>query len=187
MTDTFAQPSDAADAIAEQAARLRQEAHRDARATAEFSSVNPMAEMQHMVKVERDNALVECLSYVLDADEAAADAYIARWAAANGGDVETAAVRVKEQPSGTQLAQQREDAKIVGALREAGTAGLSKTALDRLIAPLGWRAQHYWLKEAIEAGTVIEQRHGRSTRYVCTTPPASLLAAPAVGGTATQG
>ncbi|MFD7733405.1 hypothetical protein ACFV6F_23830 [Kitasatospora phosalacinea] len=186
MTDTFAQPSDAADAIAEQAARLRYKAHRDAHAAAEFSSINPMALMNHMVKVERDDALVECLSYVLDADEAATNAYIARWAAANGGDVETAAVRIKEQPSGTQLAQQREDAKIVDALREAGTAGLSKTALDRLIAPFGWRAQHYWLKEAIEAGTVVEQRHGRGTRYVAA-PPASRLVDPATGHTTAQG
>ncbi|MFE2346091.1 hypothetical protein [Kitasatospora cineracea] len=185
MTDTFAKPSDAADAIAGQAARLRQEAHRDARAAAEFSSINPMALMNHMVKGERDDALVECLSYVLGADEAAADAYIARWAAANGGDVETATVRVKEQPSGTQLAQQREDAKIVDALREAGTTGLSKTALDRLIAPFSWRAQHYWLKEAIEAGTVVEQRSGRGTRYVYNAL-APLPADPATEGAATR-
>ncbi|WP_030459490.1 hypothetical protein [Kitasatospora sp. NRRL B-11411] len=185
MTDTFAQPSDAADAIAEQAARLRQETHRDAHAAAEFGVNNPMAEMHHMVKGERDNALVECLSYVLGTDETAADAYIARWAAANGGDVESAAVRVKDQPTASRLALQRAEAKVVDALREAGTEGLSRKELDPLLGRLGWREEDRWLKKAIVAGTVVERRYGRSTRYVYTAS-ASLPAGPTAEGAATQ-
>ncbi|MFC8447734.1 hypothetical protein [Kitasatospora sp. NPDC057223] len=175
MTDTFASPADAADTIAEQAAQLRLEAHRDAHVAAEFGgTTNIGAEMEHLLKANRDDALVECLSYVLGSDEAAADTYIARWAAANGADLDMAAIRVKDMPTANQINRQRAEAKVLDALREAGTAGLSKKELLPLLAQLGWREEERWIMNALREGTVVEQRQGRGTHYVYNAPIAPL-------------
>ncbi|MFF0390976.1 hypothetical protein ACFYS8_20140 [Kitasatospora sp. NPDC004615] len=167
MTDTFAPPADAADAIAERAVHLRLEAHRASHAAAEWGgNYNFQADMAHHLKAAQDDVFLECLSQVLGTDEPAAEAYIAGWATRNGIDPDPATVRIQDMPTASQLFIQRAEAEILATLREAGTAGLPRKTLLPMLAKLGWREEETWIKRTLNAGTMVERQRGRSTVYV---------------------
>ncbi|MCX4749165.1 hypothetical protein OG455_27275 [Kitasatospora sp. NBC_01287] len=167
MTETFASPSDVAEAITKQAVQLRVDAHRESHAAAEFGGSINGHDIEHERSAMRDDALVECLGYVLGTtDEGAAEDYIAGWAAKNGIELGEAAVRVRDMPNASQLSQQRAQGQILDALREAGAAGLSREALSPLLAKLGWRGEDQWLRQSLSAGTLIRRHQGRSDVYL---------------------
>ncbi|MFJ4185099.1 hypothetical protein [Kitasatospora sp. NPDC089509] len=170
MTQSFASPVDAAEAIVRDVLQLREEAHRKAHEASRFGGGANFQDVEHTLSAMREDAILRCLGHLLGVtDEDAVDRYVLSWAAARGLDLEETSVRVRESPNASQLHTRRAKAELLDVLRETGETGMLKTKLLPLVKEAdqrSWLGGSGWLDEWVGDGTVIARRHGRSTTYV---------------------
>ncbi|MFD8754939.1 hypothetical protein ACFV0O_28745 [Kitasatospora sp. NPDC059577] len=170
MTQTFASPADAAEAIIRDVLQIREEAHRKAHDASQFGGGVNFQDMEHTLSAMREDAILRCLGHLLGvADDASVDNYVLSWAAEREMDLDETSVRVRESPNATELYKARAQAQLLGVLREMGEAGMLKTKLLPLIGEAdksAWRGSSRWLEEWLGDSTVIARQRGRSTIYV---------------------
>jgi hypothetical protein len=170
MTQTFASPADAVEAIIRDVLQIREEAHRKAHDASRFGGGVNFQDMEHTLSAMREDAILRCLGHLLgDTDDASVDSYVLNWAAARGMDLGETSVRVRESPNASELYKRRAQAELLDVLRETGEAGMLKTRLLPLLGEAdrrAWRGSSQWLEEWLGDGTVIARQRGRSTIYV---------------------
>ncbi|MFE6871525.1 hypothetical protein ACFVFS_33860 [Kitasatospora sp. NPDC057692] len=164
MTESFVPPADVAEAIIRQVLELRGAAHRKAHA----GDYSPL-DTSHLFSSMREDTLLECLGLLLGVQsDSAVDAFIIRWAAERGMELDEAAVRVRAMPTARDLHNERARAAALDDLRSEGARGLSKTALTARLStgPTTWRGESEWLAQWLREGTVVARRRGNGTNYV---------------------
>ncbi|WP_329486711.1 hypothetical protein OG618_08590 [Kitasatospora sp. NBC_01246] len=169
MTQTFAAPADAAEAIIREVLQIREDARRQAHDVSHHGG-GAIQDMEHTLSAMREDAILRCLGHLLGVtDNASVDSYVMNWAAARGMDLGETSVRVRESPNASELYKRRAQAQLLDVLRETGDAGILKTKLLPLIGEAdrsAWRGSSQWLEEWLGDGTVIARQRGRSTIYV---------------------
>lgn len=169
MTQNFAPPSDAAEAIVRDVLQIREEARRKAHDASRFAGAN-LQDVEHTVSAVREDAILRCLGHLLGVtDEGSVDTYVLNWAAAHGMALSETSVRVRESPNASELHKRRAQAQLLDVLRKTGETGMLKTKFLPLIKEAdksAWRGDSHWLEQWLGDGTVIARPHGRSTTYV---------------------
>ncbi|MGW7441947.1 hypothetical protein [Kitasatospora sp. NPDC054795] len=170
MTQTFASPADAVEAIIRDVLQIREEAHRKAHDASRFGGGANFQDVEHTLSAMREDTMLRCLGHLLGVtDEDSVDTYVLSWAAARGLELGETSVRVRESPNASKLYEQRAQAQLLDVLRETGETGMLKTKLLPLIKEAdkrSWIGGSGWLEQWLGDGTVIARQHGRSTTYV---------------------
>ncbi|MFJ6141110.1 hypothetical protein [Kitasatospora sp. NPDC092286] len=168
MTQTFAAPADAAEAVIRDVLQIREDAQRQAHDGSHYGGT--FQDVEHTLSAMREDAILRCLGHLLGVtDDASVDSYVVNWAAARGMNLGETSVRVRESPNASELYKRRAQAQLLDVLRETGTDGMLKTKLLPLIGEAdksAWRGSSRWLEEWLGDGTVIARQRGRSTIYV---------------------
>jgi hypothetical protein len=170
MTQNFAPPADAAEAIIRDVLQIREEAHRKAHDASRFGGGANLQDVEHTLSAMREEAILRCLGHLLGvADEDSVDSYVLNWATARGMESSETSVRVRESPNASELYKQRAQAQLLDVLRKTGETGILKTKFLPLIKEAdksAWLSGSRWLEQWLGDGTVIARQHGRSTTYV---------------------
>lgn len=168
MTQTFAAPADAAEAIIRDVLRIREDAQRQADEGSHYGGT--LQDVEHTLSAMREDAMLRCLGHLLGVtNDASVDSYVVNWAAARGMDLGATFVRVRESPNASELYKRRAQAQLLDMLRETGEDGMLRTKLLPLIGEAdksSWRGNSQWLEGWLGDGTVIARQRGRSTIYV---------------------
>lgn len=169
MTQTFAAPSEAAEAIIRDILQIREDAQRQAHDVSRYGG-GAFQDVEHTLSAMREDAILRCLGHLLGVtDDACVDSYVLNWAAARGIELGETSVRVRESPNASELYKRRAQAQLLDVLRETGEAGILKTKFLPLIGEAdksAWRGSSRWLEGWLGDGTVIARQRGRSTIYV---------------------